>query len=181
MSDVEVHIDLAGATLGSVFCAATRRDGPKRLRSNTIQNGLRTASLFARTRADADARRLSSAARPSRLRIYRRLGSGHLGPTPHATLRAASSRTSRANRPHSHGNRLPARRVGRDTAWRFTFPLDRNPAFQAPPRSGVPALIELGKLLQITERFCATKKRTTISRSFSRRDRPSAERGPRPR
>jgi serine/threonine-protein kinase HipA len=28
-----------------------------------------------------------------------------------------------------------------------------NPAFQAPPRSGVPALIELGKLLQITERI----------------------------
>jgi len=28
-----------------------------------------------------------------------------------------------------------------------------NPAFQAPSRSGVPALIELGKLLQITERI----------------------------
>ena len=54
-----------------VYCAATWRDGLKRLRSNTIQNGLRQRR-FSLEPALTLTRGFPSAARPSRLRIDRR-------------------------------------------------------------------------------------------------------------
>ena len=38
------------------------------------------------------------------------------------------------------------------------------PAFQAPIRAGVPSLIELGRLFQVTERILGTRKRTKTFR-----------------
>ncbi|MGY2804173.1 serine/threonine-protein kinase HipA [Bradyrhizobium sp. USDA 4506] len=49
--------------------------------------------------------------------------------------------------------RLSARRRRRDAVRLTAIPPGREEAFQAPTRAGVPTLIELGRLLQITERI----------------------------
>ena len=158
MPDVEVHVDLAGETRP---VGLLRRHVARRAETITFEYDPKwladSVSLFARTRANPDAGRLSSAARPSRLRksdlaisapdtLGRRL--------MQCSERRQAEGAGRAVRTLTEIDYLLGVSDG-DTAWRMTqLSVDRQsgvPGAVLGPAS--PALIELGKLLQITERI----------------------------
>ena len=85
--------------------------------------------------------------------LYRRLRARYLGPAPDAARRTTARGTRKACRFAPSRKRLSARRRRRDPAWRTAVSRPGEDTFQAPIRTGVPALIELGRLLQITERI----------------------------
>ena len=104
------------------------------------------------------------ASRPSVPSVIRRPTAGS---SVDAARRAPPRRTRRPRRSHAPGERylLGVTDETRSGALRFRWAGDNT--FQALPRAGVPALIELGRLLRITERILRDEETMKISGSSS--------------
>jgi serine/threonine-protein kinase HipA len=114
----------------------------------------RSGSLLDRAGSRADTRRLCTAGGTSHLRVHRGLSPRYLGAAPYAESaeRRLAEREDRTLRTLAESDYLlgvaDETRLG---ALRFRWAGEE--VFQAPLRAGVPALIELGRLLAVTERI----------------------------
>jgi transcriptional regulator with XRE-family HTH domain len=154
MADFEVHIDLDGRTLAIGLARSNRVRGAETILFEYDRRvARRSGPVLAGARPCSDPRHLRPACRTGNVRVDRRLRARYLGASSYAAGRAPSCRTrSRAVRTLAESDYLLG--VADETRLgALSFRWAGEETFQAPIRAGVPALIELGRLLQITERI----------------------------
>ena len=152
MADFEVHVDLDGRTRPIGLARSNRVRGTDTILFEYDRAWLEDPDRFSLEPALARpvALRASPVLRlPTPLATQRRIP----GAGPHAARRTPSRRSGRPRGPHACRKRLPARVADETRLGALRFRWVGEEIFQAPIRAGVPALIELGRLLQITDGF----------------------------
>lgn len=177
-----MYIDLGGRTRRFGLARSNRARSPETILFEYDRAWLDDSDRFSLEPALALTR--GAFAPPAGLATFGSIGDS-APDTPGSPFRAARRtpprRPRRPRRSHACRKRLFARRRRRNAtlrALRFRWVGDET--FQAPARAGVPALIELGQLLQITVRILRDEE-TDEDSPAHRRGPPSVAGGRRPR